>query len=127
MGCIRSYYCCDCCTCSYNLLHFIKSNFLFTVKKKKRFFITTSFIHYVYCFHFIINVQDKSSSDESRKKTDEPIPDVEVEASDEEQEADTKEDEEVDGKSADEEEENVCVTYFMFIVNLIYNYAQNVL
>lgn len=33
------------------------------------------------------------------------------EASDEEQEADTKEDEEVDGKSADDEEENVSVIH----------------
>lgn len=44
-----------------------------------------------------------------RKKTDEPVPDIELEASEEEQEADTKEDEEVYGKSADDEEENVCV------------------
>lgn len=44
--------------------------------------------------------------DESRKKTDEPVPDVEGEVSDEEQAADSK-DEEVAGKSADDEEENV--------------------
>lgn len=52
---------------------------------------------------------------ESNKKTDEPVPDVEGEvsdkASDEEQEAeiDVKEDEEIDGKSAEDEEENVSV------------------
>lgn len=47
-------------------------------------------------------------SDEVRKKTDEPVPDVE-EVSDEEQEINTKDDEVVDIKSADEEEENVSV------------------
>lgn len=56
--------------------------------------------------------------DESRKKTDEPVPDVE-EVSDEEQTADTK-DEEVDGKSADDEEENVSISlkyyYYYYIV-----------
>lgn len=44
---------------------------------------------------------------ESNKKTDEPVPDVDAEVSDEEQEADIKEDEEVDSKSADDDEENV--------------------
>jgi len=57
-----------------------------------------------------ILIKEKSSVNESSKKTDEPVPDVEPEVSDEEQEVDTKEDEEVDSKSADDDEENVCAT-----------------
>ncbi|KAE9527354.1 hypothetical protein AGLY_013052 [Aphis glycines] len=53
--------------------------------------------------------KEKSSVNESSKKTDEPVPDVEPEVSDEEQEVNTKEDEEVDSKSADDDEENVDV------------------
>jgi len=51
----------------------------------------------------------EKSSDESRKKTDESVPDVEGEVSDEEQELNIKEDEEIEDKIADEEEENVDV------------------
>lgn len=58
--------------------------------------------------------KEKPSLDESRKKTDEPVPDVE-EISDEEQEVETKEDEEVDGKSADDEEENVLFISLPFL------------
>ncbi|XP_022178587.1 calnexin-like [Myzus persicae] len=53
--------------------------------------------------------KEKSSLNESSKKTDESVPDVDPEVSDEEQEADIKEDEEVDSKSADDDEENVDV------------------
>lgn len=35
---------------------------------------------------------------------------MDAEVSDEEQEADIKEDEEIDSKSADDDEENVCAT-----------------
>lgn len=52
----------------------------------------------------------EKSSDETRKKTDEPIPDVEGEASDEDQ-VDIKENDEIDGKDADDEEENVSTIY----------------
>lgn len=58
----------------------------------------------------LLFIQEKSSLDESRKKTDEPVPDVEEEASDEEL-VDTKDNDEVDSKNADDEEENVCVTF----------------
>lgn len=69
----------------------------------------------------LLLIKDKSS-DESRKKTDEPVPDVEVEASEEEQEIDTKEeddDDEVDGKSVDDEEENVSAILFYFSFYII--------
>lgn len=55
---------------------------------------------------------------ESNKKTDEPVPDVEGEfsdkASDEEQEAEVDikdDDEEIDGKSVEDEEENVSALH----------------
>ncbi|VVC32425.1 Concanavalin A-like lectin/glucanase domain,Calreticulin/calnexin, conserved [Cinara cedri] len=53
----------------------------------------------------------EKNSNESNKKTDEPVPDIEGDVSDEEQEAevDIKEDEEIDGKSAEDEEENVDI------------------
>lgn len=105
MGCLCSYYCGDCCPSSYNLLHFIKSNFF----HQKNSNSCQNIFLLIITFFSLLLIKEKVS-DESRKKTDEPIPDVE-EVSDEEQEIDTKDDEVVDRKSADEEEENVSVAY----------------
>lgn len=102
VGCVCSCYCSNRCINSYNLLH-IKSNFSFTVKLLLLIPLST------YYSSFLLK-QEKSSLNESSKKTDEPVPDVEAEASDEDPEADIKEDEDVDSKSADDDEENVCAT-----------------